>query len=124
MGEVRRYFCCTDNLSGCKILGGVQLTFVGIIFILTIIDLAPALATDHGRGIDIAVVVVIVIFGVMLLIPILLVVGAAKRNSCLLMAWLILNGMVILCCVIALFKEVGDAKIIVRNLVGLGLAIH
>ena len=66
---------------------------------------------------------VIVTFGVMLLIPNLLVVGAAKRNSCLLMAWLILIGMVILCCVIALFKEVGDAKIIVRNLFGLGLAI-
>lgn len=37
MGEVRRYFCCTDNLSGCKILGGVQLTFVGYFFILVII---------------------------------------------------------------------------------------
>ena len=107
MGKVRRYFCCTANLTGCKILGGIQLALIGIYLFLTIITLSAMSNRDNdafsglsdrqkkiAQGIAYLVLIIDIIFlGLMLLFPIFLIVGAAKRNACLLMTYIILNAL-------------------------------
>ena len=131
MGEVRRYFCCTDNLSGCKILGGIQLVYIGIAFILAIYALSTMSDSDKSfeglsdnekdaaRGL--AGILLTAIFGLLLLFPIFLIVGAVKRNSCLLMTCIILNGLGLPFYVYEVFASI-DAEIF-QNLVGLGIGI-
>ena len=129
MGEVRRYFCCTDNLSGCKILGGIQLVYIGIAFILAIYALSTMSDSDKAfeglsnnekeaaRGL--AGIFLTAIFGLLLLSPIFLIVGAVKRNSCLLMTCIILNGLGLP----FLIHRVFASAAIFQNLVGLGIGI-
>ena len=117
MGEVRRYFCCTDNITGCKILGGIQLALIGIYFLLAIVALSSARSQDERTTFTAAVIV----FGLALLFPIFLVVGAAKRNSCLLMTCIILNALSLLFYAYAVFTSAG--AVIFQNLVALGIGI-
>ena len=106
----RRYFCCTDNLTGCKILGAIQLVFSIIAFIFAIVDVASFSAVsvsdvdnenlDNGEATLVTtawviLLVVLVLTGLWLLVPIMLIVGAVKRNSCLLLTYRILNGLTI-----------------------------
>ena len=37
MAEVRKYFCCTDNLTGCKIIGGIQIALNAILLIFSVV---------------------------------------------------------------------------------------
>ena len=117
MGEVRRYFCCTDNITGCKILGSIQLALTGICLLLAIVALSGAVSHDDRRVLTEEVIV----FGLSLLFPIFLVVGAAKRNSCLLMTCIILNALSLLFYAYAVFTSAG--AVIFQNLVALGIGI-
>ena len=125
MAEVRRYFCCTDNLTGCKILGGFQLVFCMIAFIVTIV-LFCAVSREHelnkvGTAVWAIALVLLIFTGLWLLFPILLIVGAVKRNSCLLMTCIILNGLTLPFYAYATFTGTGAA--IVEHLIGLGIGI-
>ena len=39
MAEVRKYFFCTDNLTACKIIGGIQITSNTILLIISVVAL-------------------------------------------------------------------------------------
>ena len=123
MGEVRRYFCCTTNLTACKIVGGIQLAFTGIGFILAII-IALSFVSDYN-SLGLVLITITALFGLMLLFPIFLIAGAANRNSCLLMTCIILHGLGLIYSVYAVFASIGAAHsaTIFKNLVGLGIGI-
>ena len=53
MAEVRKYFCCTDNLTGCKIIGGVQFVLNATWLIISIIELSQIPAYAHSIGLGI-----------------------------------------------------------------------
>ena len=133
MGEVRRYFCCTDNITGCKILGGIQLVYCIIALILAIVLFSAVsvsnadkenLDEDEAALVTIAWVIALVVLvftGLGLLVPIILIVGAVKRNSCLLMTYVILNGLAIPFHVYGIFT--GTVAAIFEHLIGLGIGI-
>ena len=74
MAEVRKYFCCTDNLTGCKIIGGVQIALYAISLIISIIALIAIKAYA-------TLIVVVVILSWAILCAIFLVVAAVMRNA-------------------------------------------
>ena len=79
MVEVRKYFCCTDNPTAYKIIGGVQIALYAI-FLIKILDtlVIPIIAA--------------VWLGSLILCAISLVVAASKRSATMLMVWIVLNG--------------------------------
>ena len=118
MGPVRKYFCCTDNITGCTIIGGIQLTLSAIflgIYILAYTQLEQKEAKTIA-------IVGIVLMGFALLLSILLVVGAATRNFTLLMIWTILNGVSVLVLFIGVILD-PTTEMIVGNLIILGFGI-
>ena len=113
MAEVRQYFCCTNNLTACKIVGGVQIALNVIYLIISVmaINAANALANAHANAyqnayqhgysynhattataLSFTTILVVVLFGGGILCGILLVVGASKRSATMLMVWIVLNG--------------------------------
>ena len=123
MAEVRKYFFCTDNLTACKIIGGVEIAV--IISLLAVIGVAATSQQDQIQkkeaGFWGAVTIIfIVIFGLRLLSAIFLVVAASKRSAKMLMVWIILN-----CIGIAflLIGFSGGTKYIMQSLIAIGFSI-
>ena len=112
MAQVRKYFCCTDNLTGCKIIGGVQIAENAINLILTLLAVWGFWGT--------VAIILIVIFGLRLLCAIFLVVAASKRSASMLMVWIILNCIGIAFLLIGLG---GGTKGIIQSLIAIGLSI-
>ena len=112
MAKVRKYFCCTDNLTGCKIIGGVQIAENAINLILTLLAVWGFWGT--------VAIILIVIFGLRLLCAIFLVVAASKRSAKMLMVWIILNCIGIAFLLIGLG---GGTKGIIQSLIAIGLSI-
>ena len=116
MGAVRKYFCCTDNITGCKIIGGIQLT-LSVIFLGLYIFVYTQVEQKDAKTIAI---VGIVLMGLAQLLSILLVVAAATRNFTLLMIWTILYGVILLVLFIGVILD-PTTEMIVGNLICLGL---
>ena len=116
MGAVRKYFCRTDNITGCKIIGGIQLT-LSVIFLGLYIFVYTQVEQKDGKTIAI---VGMVVMGLAQLLSILLVVGAATRNFTLLMIWTILYGVILLVLFIGVILD-PTTEMIVGNLICLGL---
>ena len=114
MAEVRKYFCCTDNLTGCKIIGGVQIALYAISLIISIIALIAinAYAT---------LIVVVFILSLAILCAIFLVVAAVMRNATMLMVWIIVNGIGIALSFLGLFG--GGIIAIIQGLVSIAFGI-
>ena len=105
-----KFFCCTNNLTGCKIVGGVQIALNVIFLIISVMAISAANAHanayhnayQHGYSynhatavrdaVSFATILVSVFFGGGILCGILLVVGASKRSATMLMVWIVLNG--------------------------------
>ena len=105
-----KFFCCTNNLTGCKIVGGVQIALNVIYLIISVMAISAANAHAHANAyhnayqhgysynhatadaVSIATIIVAVLFGGGILCGILLVVGASKRSATMLMVWIVLNG--------------------------------
>ena len=114
MAEVRKYFCCTDNLTGCKIIGGVQIALYAISLIISIIALIAIKAYA-------TLVVVVVILSLAILCAIFLVVAAVMRNATMLMVWIIVNGIGIALSFLGLFG--GGIIAIIQGLVSIAFGI-
>ena len=119
MAKVRRYFCCTDNLTGCKIIGGIQIALNAISLIFSIVALNVVLAKANTGLIAFLAIFLVVLLGLMLLCAIFLVVAANKRSATMLMVWIILNGIGIAFLFLGLFFGRGD----IPNLISIGIAI-
>ena len=119
MAEVRRYFCCTDNLTGCKIIGGIQIALNAISLIFSIVALNVVLAKANTGLIAFLAIFLVVLLGLMLLCAIFLVVAAYKRSATMLMVWIILNGIGIAFLFLGLFFGRGD----IPNLITIGIAL-
>ena len=119
MAEVRRYFCCTDNLTGCKIIGGIQIALNAISLIFSIVALNVVLAKANTGLIAFLAIFLVVLLGLMLLCAIFLVVAANKRSATMLMVWIILNGIGIAFLFLGLFFGGGD----IPNLITIGIAL-
>ena len=101
-----KFFCCTNNLTGCKIVGGVQIALNVIFLIISVMAISAANAHanayhnayqhgysyNHATALSFATILVFVFFGGGILCGILLVVGASKRSATMLMVWIVLNG--------------------------------
>ena len=88
MAEVRKYFCCTDNLTGCKIIGGFGIALNVIwLFISLIASWEMIMGWGYVQTIPIYAVI---IFGLKSLSYIFLIIAACKRNATLLMVFIIL----------------------------------
>ena len=61
---MRKYFCCTDNLTGSKIIGGIQI-ILNINFVLNFMQLTRP-EDDSGR-LAIAFILILVAYGLSLL---------------------------------------------------------
>ena len=64
MADLRKYFCCTDNLTGSKIIGGIQI-ILNINFVLNFMQLTRP-EDDSGR-LAIAFILILVAYGLSLL---------------------------------------------------------
>ena len=102
MVEVRKYCCCTNNLTACKIVGGVQIALNAIVLTILLWFLNQFQGNDRNHAMVVAAVVASV-FGVSILCNILLVIAASKRNATMLMVWIVLNGICLGLHVIGLF---------------------
>ena len=100
MAEVRKYFCCTNNLTACKIVGGVQIALNAIVLIIFFSLFNEFQGHDSIR----VAIFVAVVLGVSILCNILLVIAASKRNATMLMVWIVLNGIGLGLHVIGLFS--------------------
>ena len=129
MAEVRKYFCCTDNLTACKIIGGVEIAENAINLILTLLAVIGVAATSQQDQIQkkeagfwgAVTIIFIVIFGLRLLSAIFLVVAASKRSATMLKVWIILQ-----CIGIAFLLIIGlgaGTEDIIEVLVSIGLSI-
>ena len=138
-----KFFCCTNNLTGCKIVGGVQIALNVIFLIISVMVISAANAHanayhnayQHGYSynhatavrdaVSFATILVSVFFGGGILCGILLVVGASKRSATMLMVWIVLNGICIGWYVYQLFKVLGlmTAKALIEYLALIGLGI-
>ena len=131
MAEVRRYFCCTDNLTGCKIIGGIQIAGNAIMLLLSLITVTgiAALVEEHkitqekAATLHALFIFAIVVFGLGILCAILLVVAASKRSTTMLMVWIILNSIGCGCLVYQLLEGPRTSKAIIQNLFSIGIAI-
>ena len=128
MAEVRRFFCCTDNLTACKIIGGIEITENAINLIVTLLAVIGVAAASQQDQIQkkeagfwgAVTIIFIVIFGLRLLSAIFLVVAASKRSAKMLMVWIILNCIGIAFLLIGLG---GGTKGIIQSLIAIGLSI-
>ena len=93
MAEVRKYFCTTDNVTGSKIIGGIQIA-LNVSFVVNFVQLTRP--EDDSGVLAIAFILILVAYGLGLLVSILLVAGATKGNPAMIKAYLILNSIVIL----------------------------
>ena len=131
MTEERRYFCCTDNLTGCKILGAIQLFFSFIALILVIVDIVVfGENPDKGEATLVTttwvtLLVLLFLTGLWLLVPIMLIFGAIKRNPCLMMTYLILNGLSIVGHAYGIFRAIREISVVAifGQFMGLGIAL-
>lgn len=90
MGEVPRFFCCTDNRTGCKILGGI----LAVLNWLSLIgSVSVSVISDHISTQD--KVIIIATYSIGIFSNVLLIVGAMKRSRPLLLMWMIFNVIVI-----------------------------
>ena len=89
MAKVRKYFCCTDNLTGCKIIGGFGIALNAIWLIISLI---ASWGTIMGWGYNVQTMSIyaVIIFGLKSLSYIFLIIAACKRNATLLMVFIIL----------------------------------
>ena len=112
-----KFFCCTNNLTGCKIVGGVQIALNVIYLMLLVVAIHranaanamvnkvyhqysqhhPAIRNYHHQASTTKQIldyygIGFVLFGGGILCGILLVVGASKRSATMLMVWIVLNG--------------------------------
>ena len=117
MAEVRKYFCCTDNLTGCKIIGGVEFVLNAILLIISIIELSQIPAYVRTLAIIAAV-----ILGLKILCTIFLLSAVKERSATMLMVWIVLNGVFIVLPLVGLFSGGGPVAII-QSLVSIGLGI-
>ena len=115
-----KFFCCTNNLTGCKIVGGVQIALNVIYLMLLVVAIHranaanamvnkvyhqysqhhPAIRNYHHQASTTKQIldyygIGFVLFGGGILCGILLVVGASKRSATMLMVWIVLNGICI-----------------------------
>ena len=128
MAKVRKYFCCTDNLTACKIIGGIEIVENAIMLLLSLIAVTGVAAASQQGQIQkkeagfwgAGAIILIVIFGLRLLCAIFLVVAASKRSAKMLMVWIILN-----CIGIAflLIGFSGGTEYIIQSLTAIGLSI-
>ena len=86
MAEVTKYCCCTNNLTGCKIIGGVQIALYAMMLI------AFCVLTAFPRGDMTLAIFVFVVLGLEILSAIFLIVAASKRSATMLLVWMVLNG--------------------------------
>ena len=117
MAKVRKYFCCTDNLTGCKIIGGVEFVLNAILLIISIIELSQIPAYVRTLAIIAAV-----ILGLKILCTIFLLSAVKERSATMLMVWIVLNGVFIVKRLDGLFSGRGPVAII-QSLVSIGLGI-
>ena len=119
MAEVRKYFCCTDNLTGCKIIGGIQIALNAILLIFSVVfNVVLANHQQANTGpIAFLAIFIAVLLGLMLLCAIFLVVAAYKRSATMLMVWIILNGIGIAFLFLGLFFGA------IPNLITIGIAL-
>ena len=123
MGEVKRFFLCTTNITGCKIFGGIQAGLNAIYLGLVIYGFVLANDQYHqvyqqirdaglkghkglpysyqelyrlGEKISAVFIISTVIYSFAILISLMLIAGAMKRNSCLVKTWMVFNGLAIL----------------------------
>ena len=121
MESVRRYFCCTDNITGCKILGGFWFTLIAFFSIFAIVEVNPS---NPANIIDVLMIIV-----VSLSFAILLVIAAVERNSTLLKTWMVFNGILILLTMYEILNAYfcgpheGFIQAMIILLTGLGLEI-
>ena len=124
MESVRRYFCCTDNITGCKILGGFWFTLIAFFSIFAIVELKLQHITNPA-----SILVVLMIIVVSLSFAILLVIAAVERNSTLLKTWMVFNGIFILLTMYEILNAYfcgpheGFIQAMIILLTGLGLEI-
>ena len=145
-----KFFCCTNNLTGCKIVGGVQIALNVIYLMLLVVAIHranaanamvnkvyhqysqhhPAIRNYHHQASTTKQIldyygIGFVLFGGGILCGILLVVGASKRSATMLMVWIVLNGICIGWYVYQLFKVLGlmTAKALIEYLALIGLGI-
>ena len=109
MAEVRKYFCCTDNLTGCKIIGGVQFVLNAIWLIISIIELSQIPAYAHVQTMAI---IAAVILGLKILCSIFLLSAVKERSATMLMVWIVLNGVFIVLRLDGLFSGGSPVAII------------
>ena len=113
MGEVTRFFLCTTNITGCKIVGGIQ-AVLNAVFLGLVIYAHHQLVNDQLRlrignpyytenkfyqasaSAAIVCIITMVIYSLAILISLMLIAGAMKRNSCLVKTWMVFNGLAIL----------------------------
>ena len=90
MAEVRKYFCCTDNLTGCKIIGGVGIALNVIWLFISLIASCELYWGWCHCHVHPMTIYALVIFGLKSLSYIFLIIAACKRNATLLMVFIIL----------------------------------
>jgi len=113
MGEVTRFFLCTTNITGCKIVGGIQ-AVLNAVFLGLVIYAHHQLVNDKLRlrfgnpyytenkfyqasaSAAIVCIITMVIYSLAILISLMLIAGAMIRNSCLVKTWMVFNGLAIL----------------------------
>ena len=130
MAEVRKYFCCTDNLTGCKIIGGFGIALNVIWLFISLIASCEYWGWCYVQTMTIYA---LVIFGLKSLSYIFLIIAACKRNATLLMVFIILILLDILLslCGVAmsawpgLYGHVvwGRGLFIAQSLVSIGLCV-
>ena len=134
MAEVRKYFCCTDNLTGCKIIGGVGIALNVIWLIISLIAYWEMSWNEWEDRNQTMLIYAITIFGLKSLSYIFLIIAACKRNATLLMVFIILIGLIdilLSLCGVAmstfpsLYGHVvwGSSVFIAQSLVSIGLCV-
>ena len=117
MAEVRKYFFCTDNLTACKIIGGIQIASNTILLFISVVALIDRGVSEPARENPLDFVITIaqwftysnrggndaptkpyfleslvaVWYGLGILLAIYLVIAASKRNVPMITAWMFLN---------------------------------
>ena len=107
------FFCCTTNITGCKIVGGIQ-AVLNAVFLGLVIYAHHQLVNDKLRlrfgnpyytenkfyqasaSAAIVFIITMVIYSLAILISLMLIAGAMIRNSCLVKTWMVFNGLAIL----------------------------
>ena len=131
MAEVRKYFCCTDNLTGCKIIGGFGIALNVIWLIISLItSWYLIMGWDYNKTMAIYAVI---IFGLKSLSYIFLIIAACKRNATLLIVFIILIGLDILLSLYGVAMSTlpslygtmvfGSPVFIAQSLVSIGLCV-